>query len=109
MPAKVRPPKTLQSEKVENYDSDKGKENPETQLTELEITNLHEKDFRLMIVKVIEDLGNKPEAKIDKLQEILSKEIEDLKIKQIEMQNTITKIKKKSLEGTKSRMQDAEE
>ena len=35
----------------------------------------HEKDFRLMIVKMIQDLGNKVEAKIDKLQEIMNKEI----------------------------------
>ena len=31
-----------------------------------------------MIVKMTEDLGNKLEAKIDKLQETLSKETEDL-------------------------------
>ena len=43
-----------------------------------------------MIVKMIQDLGNKLEAKIDKLQEILNKETEVLKIKQAEMQNTIT-------------------
>ena len=47
-----------------------------------------------MVVSMIQDLGNKPEAKIDKLQETLSKEIEDLRIKQAEMQNTITEIKK---------------
>ena len=63
----------------------------------------HEKDFRLMIVKMIQDLGNKVEAKIDKLQEILSKEIEDLWIKLAEMQNTITEIKN-SLEGVNSRI-----
>ena len=50
------------------------------------------KKIRLMIVKMIQDLGNKLEAKIDKLQETLSKEIEDLRIKQAEMQNTITEI-----------------
>ena len=53
------------------------------------ITNLHEKDFRLMIAKMIQDLGNKLEPKIDKLQETLNKEI-DLRIKQADMQNTIT-------------------
>ena len=37
------------------------------QLSDLEITGLHEKDFRLMIVKMIQDIGNKLEAKIDKL------------------------------------------
>ena len=29
---------------------------PEKQLSDLEITNLHEKDFRLMIVKMIQEL-----------------------------------------------------
>ena len=41
----------------------------EKQLSDLEITNFHEKDFGLMTVKMIPDLGNKLEAKIDKLQE----------------------------------------
>ena len=48
------------------------------------ITNLHEKDFRLMIAKMIQDLGNKLEPKIDKLQETLSEEIEELRVKQAE-------------------------
>ena len=43
-----------------------------------------------MIVKKIQDSGNKLEAKNDKLQETLSKEIQDLRVKQAEMQNTIT-------------------
>ena len=47
-----------------------------------------------MILKMIQNLRNKLEAKIDKLQETLNEEIEDLKIKQAEMQNTIAKIKK---------------
>ena len=79
------------------------KKKTEKQLSDLEINNLHENDFRLMIVKMIQDLGNKVEAKIDKLQEILSKEIEDLWIKLAEMQNTITEIKN-SLEGINSRI-----
>ena len=33
---------------------------PEKQLSELEIISLHEKDFRLMIVKMIQNLGKKP-------------------------------------------------
>ena len=48
----------------------------------LEITNLHEKDFRLMIVKMIQDLGNKWDTKLDTLQEIMNIEVDDLKIKQ---------------------------
>ena len=46
----------------------KQEKNPEKQLSDLEIINLQEKDFRLMIVKMIQDLGNKLEATNDKLQ-----------------------------------------
>ena len=43
------------------------------------------KKTRLMTVKMIQDLGNKLEVKIDKLQETLNREIKDVKIKQTEM------------------------
>ena len=68
----------MQNEKAENYDSDKEarKKKTENQLNDLKIINLHEKDFRLMKVKMIQDLENKPEEKIDKLPlSILSREI----------------------------------
>ena len=45
---------------------------------------------------------------MDNLQEILSKEIQDIKLKQEKMQNTITEIKN-SLEAANSRIQEAEE
>ena len=60
------------------------------------------------MLKMMQDIGNKLEAKIDNLQQTLSKEIQDLKLKQAEMQNTINKIKN-SLEATNSRIQEAEE
>lgn len=60
-----------------------------------------------MIVEMLQNLGNKLEAKTDKLPETLSKEIEDLRINQAEMQNKITEIKN-SPEGTNSRIQEAE-
>ena len=47
-------------------------------------------------------------AKIVKLQETLSNEIQDLRIKQAKMQNTITEIKN-SLEANNSITQEAEE
>ena len=47
----------------------------EKQLTDLEIIKLHEKDFILMIMKMIQDFGNELEAKNEKLQETLNKEI----------------------------------
>ena len=43
---------------------------PEKQLNEVEIGNIPEKEFRIMIVKMIQDLGKRVEAKIVKMQEI---------------------------------------
>ena len=71
---------------------EKGK-TPENQLGDKEILSLQEKDFRLSMLKKIQDIGNKLEAKMDILQETLSKEIQDIQRKQEEMQNTITEIK----------------
>ena len=85
----------------------KGK-TPEKQLSDEEILSLQEKDFRLLMLKMMQDIGNKLEAKMDNLQETLSKEIQDIKLKQEEMQNTITEIKN-SLEAANSRIQEAEE
>ena len=46
-----------------------------------------------MIVNMIQGLGKKKlEARIDKLEEKLNKEIEDLDIKRVEIQILITKI-----------------
>ena len=53
---------------------EKGK-TPENRLSHEEILRLQEKDFRLMIVKMMQDIGNKLEAKSDNLQQTLSKEI----------------------------------
>ena len=56
-----------------------------------------------MIVKMTQDIGNRLEAKIDNLEQTLSKEIQDLRLMQAEIQNTITDIKN-SLEATNSRI-----
>ena len=80
---------------------------PENQLSD-EILSLQEKDFRLLMLKMMQDIGNKLEAMMDNLQETLSKEMQDIKLKQEEMRNTITKIKN-SLEAANSRIQEAEE
>ena len=40
---------------------------PEKQVNEMEIANLPEKEFRIMIVKMIQDLGKRMEAKIEKM------------------------------------------
>ena len=51
------------------------------------------KDFRLLMLKILQHIGNKLKAKMDNLQETLSKEIQDIKFKQEEVQNTINEIK----------------
>ena len=57
---------------------------PEKQLNEVEIGNLPEKEFRIMIVKMIWDLGKRMEAKIKKMQEMFNKDLEELKNKHTE-------------------------
>ena len=49
---------------------------PEKQLNEVEIGNLPEKEFRIMIEKMIQDLGKRMEAKIEKMQEMFNKDLE---------------------------------
>ena len=58
----------------------------EKQLNEVEVSNLPEKEFRIMIVKMIQDLGKRMEAKIKNLQEMFNKDLEELKNKQTDEQ-----------------------
>ena len=48
----------------------------------MEIGNLLEKEFRILIVKMVQDLGKRVEAKIEKMQEMFTKDLEELKNKQ---------------------------
>ena len=101
--------KDRQDEKAEGYVPDEGTDkSPEKQLNEVEVGNLPEKEFRIMIVKMIQDLGKRMEAKIEKMQEMSNKDLEELKNKQTEMNNTITEMKT-TLEGLSSRITEAEE
>ena len=56
----------------------------------MEIGNLPDKEFRVMIVKMNQDLGKRMEAKIKKMQELFNKDLEELK-------NTQTKMNDKNL------------
>ena len=56
--------------------------NPQDQINEEEIGNLPEKEFRVMIVEMIQDLRNRMEAQIKKVQEMINKDLEELKNKQ---------------------------
>ena len=57
--------------------------NPPDQTNEEERGSLPEKQLRLMIVKMIQNLGNR----MEKIQETFSKDIEELKSKQTMMNN----------------------
>ena len=60
---------------------EKGK-SPENQLSDEEILSLQEKDFRLLMLKMMQDIGNKLEAKMDNLQDTRRKEMQDININQ---------------------------
>ena len=63
-----------------------------------------EKEFRVMIVKMIQHLGNR----MENIQETFNKDLEELKSKQTMMNNTINEMKN-SLEGINSRITEAKE
>ena len=48
----------------------------------MDIDNLPGQDFRIMIVKMIQDLGKRMEAKIEKMHKTFNKDLEELKNKQ---------------------------
>ena len=54
---------------------------PEKELNEMEIGNLPEKEFRKMIVNLLQDLRKRMEAKIEKVQEMFTKDLQELKNK----------------------------
>ena len=81
---------------------DQGK-NPPDQTNEENIGSLPEKEFREMIAKMMQNLGNR----MEKIQETFNKDLEELKSKQTMMNNTINTIKN-SLEGISSRITEAE-
>ena len=84
---------------------------PPNQTKEEEIGNLPDKEFQIMIVKMIQNLENKMElqinsleTRIEKMQEMFNKDLEEIK----ESIPAITEIKS-TLEGTNSRITEAED
>ena len=82
---------------------DQGKNPPDLKIGE-EIGSLPEKEFRVIILKMIQNIGNR----MEKIQETFNKDLEELKSKQTMMNNTINEIKN-SLEEITSRITEAEE
>ena len=86
---------------------------PLNQTKEEEIGSLPEIEFRIMIVKMIQNLENKMElqtnsleTRIEKMQEMFNKDLEE--IKESVMNNAISEIKN-TLEGNNSRITEAED
>ena len=77
---------------------------PTDQTNEEEIGSLPEKEFRVMIIKMTQNLGNR----MQKIQEMFNKDLEELKSKETMMNNTINEIKN-SPEGIKSKITEEEE
>ena len=74
------------------------------------IGSLHKKKFRIMIVKMTQNLENRMELqinrlqrRIEKMQEMFNKDLEQIKMSQSIMNNAVTEIKR-TLEGTNSRI-----
>ena len=88
---------------------------PPNQTKEEEIGNLPDKEFRLMIVKMIQNLENKMElqinsleTRIEKLQERFNKDLYKIKKSQSIMNNAINEIRN-TPEGANSRIMEAED
>ena len=88
---------------------------PPNQTKEEEVGSPPEKEFRIMIVKMTQNLENKMElqinrleTRIEKMQEVFNKDLEEIKKSQSIMNNAIAKIKS-TLEGTNSIITEAED
>ena len=88
---------------------------PSNQTKEEETGNLPDKEFQIIIVKMIQNIENKLELQIDiletrieKMQERFNKDPEEIKTSQYIMNNAINEIKN-TLEGTNSRITEAKD
>ena len=79
------------------------KKHPPNQTKEEEIGNLPEKEFRILIVKMIQNLEikmesqiNSLETRVEKMQERFNKDLEEIKKSKYIMNNAINEIKKHS-------------
>ena len=66
---------TMKKQKLRSHMKGQDK-TPEKQLNEVDIGNLPEKEFKIMMVRMIQDLGERMEAKIEKMQEMFTKDLE---------------------------------
>ena len=83
-------------EKAESYVPDEGIRSnlrkKKKKLIEVDKGKLQEKEFRIMIMKMKQDLRGKMEAKIEKMKGLFAKDLQELKNKDTEMNNTLERI-----------------
>ena len=65
----------------------------------MEIGNVPEKEFIIMIVKTTQNLGKRMRAKIEKMHEMFTKDLEELKNKQTEMNDILEVIHSRIIEA----------
>ena len=89
---------------------------PPNQTEEEEIGNLPDKEFQIMIVKMIQNCEIKMESQInsletrmEKMQERFNKDLEEIKNSQYIMNDAINEIKKNTLKATNTRIMEAED
>ena len=89
--------------------------NPPKHIKGEEIGSLHEKEFKIMTLKMIQNLEskmelqiNRLEIRIEKMQEMFNKDLEEIKKGQSIMNNVITEIKS-TPEGTNTRITEVED
>ena len=88
---------------------------PPNQTKKEEIGNLPDKEFQIMIVKIIQNIENQMESqinsletRIEKMQERFNEDLEEIKKSHYIMNNAINEIKN-TLEGTNSRIMEEED
>ena len=114
-----RPPQTQQYNKMKrqrNTHQVKGQNKcPPNQTKEEEIGNLPDKEFQIMIVKMIQNLEikmesqiNTLETRIEKMKDRFNKDLGEIKKSQYIMNNAINKIRN-TLDATNSRITEAKD
>ena len=80
---------------------------PEEKLSEVDTANLTKKEFGVVIIQIIKELGRRMDGQNEKL-EAFEKELENIKNHQTDREDTINEMKN-TLEGINCRLNDTEE
>ena len=82
MKLKPQSHKVRQNETAKNISHRKDQDETPEQLSELEIAKPPEKEFKIIILKMIQDIRKQVETRIKKIQKLFNKDLEKIKKKQ---------------------------